>query len=60
MSELEEMVVNDMREWITVKVLNGEDMFEHLDTLMRTEGQSASSAKLKEFAENYWSNHMGL
>jgi hypothetical protein len=58
MSELEEMIVEDMREWVTVKLLNGEDMFVHLDEISINEGEDAYQKKLKEFTDIYWRDHL--
>jgi hypothetical protein len=58
MSELEEMIVEDMREWVTLKLLNGEDMFEHLDEITINAGEAASNEKLKEFTDIYWRDHL--
>lgn len=58
MSELEEMIVEDMHEWVTVKLLNGEDMYEHLDNIGITFGEEAYQEKLKDFTDIYWRDHL--
>jgi hypothetical protein len=58
MSELEHMIVEDMREWVTVKLLDGEDMFEYLDKIQSADGTEAYSKKMQEFANIYWRDHL--
>ena len=58
MSELELMIVEDMREWVSAKLLNGEDMFEHLDNIQSADGAEAYSKKMQEFADIYWRDHL--
>ena len=58
MSELEELIVEDMHQWVTVKLLNGEDMFEHLDKISITLGEEAYQEKLNDFTDIYWRDHL--
>jgi hypothetical protein len=55
---LEELILDDLRSWVQLNVLGGDDMYDHLDLVEENLGEAAREKELDELMQTYFSDHI--
>jgi hypothetical protein len=55
---LEELILDDMQEWVQERLLSGQDMYDYLDDIEAELGKLARKKELSSIVENYFKNHI--
>jgi len=56
--DLELMILEDMEEWVSIKLLKGEDMYDYLERVEEQSGTDARKQALETLTSKYWQNHI--
>ena len=54
----EELILEDMQEWVRDRLLSGQDMYDYLDDIETELGETARKKELSSLIENYFKNHI--
>ncbi|MEK9806285.1 MAG: hypothetical protein VW551_08330 [Euryarchaeota archaeon] len=55
---LEHLILDDMQQWVEHRLLNGQDMYDYLDTVEQDLGKDAKSEELQRLMDTYYSDHI--
>ena len=55
---LEELILDDMQEWVEQHMLEGQDMYDYLDDIEKDLGSDARKEELSSLVEIYYKNHI--
>jgi hypothetical protein len=55
---LEHLILDDMQQWVEHRLLNGQDMYDYLETVEQDLGKDAKSQELQRLMDTYYSDHI--